>query len=308
MHAIRLTNTVFEGENAVYVLDGDGPLTLIDAGVATENGRSQLRAGLADAGHEVADVEQVLLTHWHHDHSGLAGWLQAERGATVRIHAADAPLFEPGGFERFSADREDSFREWGMPAAEREGLREFFAGFTSLVGEPVDVTPIEEGDRLRAGDRDLEVWHLPGHAAGLVGFVDDERNEAFVGDAILPRYTPNVGGADVRVEDPLGTYLETLARLESAGLARAYPGHRDPIDDPAGRAREIIAHHEERTERVRAVLEREGQATAWEVSAALFGDLEGIHVMHGPGEAFAHLDHLRRRGVVERDGRRYALR
>ena len=50
-----------------------------------------------------------------------------------------------------------------------------------------------------------------------------------------------------------------------------------------------------------------GPSTPWEVSAALFGDLHGIHVLHGPGEAYAHLDHLAGAGVVERDGTRYAL-
>ncbi|MFC6772029.1 MBL fold metallo-hydrolase, partial [Halorubrum pallidum] len=48
-------------------------------------------------------------------------------------------------------------------------------------------------------------------------------------------------------------------------------------------------------------------ATPWEVSAELFGALSGIHVLHGPGEAYAHLDHLAAAGVAEHDGRRYRL-
>jgi hypothetical protein len=43
------------------------------------------------------------------------------------------------------------------------------------------------------------------------------------------------------------------------------------------------------------------------VSAALFGDLDEIHILHGPGEAYAHLAHLAAAGVVERRGRQYAL-
>jgi len=55
------------------------------------------------------------------------------------------------------------------------------------------------------------------------------------------------------------------------------------------------------------VLADEGPATAWEVSAALFGDLSEIHVLHGPGEAFAHLDHLADAGIIEPDGTAYRL-
>jgi hypothetical protein len=35
--------------------------------------------------------------------------------------------------------------------------------------------------------------------------------------------------------------------------------------------------------------------------------LKEIHILHGPGEAWAHLDHLAHAGVVERDGHRYRL-
>jgi hypothetical protein len=52
---------------------------------------------------------------------------------------------------------------------------------------------------------------------------------------------------------------------------------------------------------------RAGAATPWTVSAELFGDLHAIHILHGPGEAFAHLDHLRDAGVVAKSGREYEL-
>ncbi|NIS34090.1 MAG: MBL fold metallo-hydrolase, partial [Actinobacteria bacterium] len=60
--------------------------------------------------------------------------------------------------------------------------------------------------------------------------------------------------------------------------------------DPAGRARTILEHHRDRTRRVIDALDERGPTDAWGVSEALFGDLEGVHIMHGPGEAWAHLD------------------
>ena len=51
----------------------------------------------------------------------------------------------------------------------------------------------------------------------------------------------------------------------------------------------------------------DGPATPWAVSADLFGSLSAIHILHGPGEAFAHLEHLRDAGVVARDGRTFEL-
>jgi glyoxylase-like metal-dependent hydrolase (beta-lactamase superfamily II) len=312
---IRLGNTVFEGRNNAYLLDGDTP-TLIDTGVSTPDVHAELVDGLAEAGVALPDLDRILLTHWHADHSGLAGELAAESGATVFAHEADVPLVA-GDDEAFSAlwDRRDRrFEEWGIPPHKREELETFRTEFAGATGESVAVEPLTDGDRVAAGDGELSVLHLPGHAAGLVAYETVSADgsptdpaEAFVGDAILPQYTPNVGGADLRVDRPLEQYVDSLDRLAARGLDRAWPGHRDPIDDPAGRAGEIRTHHVDRTRRVIEALREGGPADTWTVSARLFGDLEEIHILHGPGEAFAHLDHLERHGVVERDGTEYHL-
>ena len=315
MKRIRLTNTVFEGLNDVYVLDGDADagggdeLVLVDTGVALPEVRAELADGLSALGYDLADVDRVLLTHWHYDHAGLAGALRRASGATVHVHEADAPLVA-GDEDAVRAVRErqrDLFAEWGMPEATRAELVDFLAAHDDLAGEPCEVEAFGDGDGFDVNGRTLEAVHLPGHAAGLTAFHDPGADESFVGDAILPKYTPNVGGADVRVEDPLGSYVDSLLRLIDRDPGLAWPGHRDRIDDPAGRAATVLRHHVERTGNVVDALREVGPSTPWEVSAALFGDLHGIHVLHGPGEAYAHLDHLARHGAVERDGDEYAL-
>lgn len=331
MKRIQLGNTVFEGANDVYLLDGD-TTALVDTGVALPDVREDLEAGLAEYGVAFGDVDEIVLTHWHPDHAGLAGEIQAESDAEVYVHEADAPLVD-GTETPLTADRDlqrETFERWGLPAADRERLTDFFESVSaSLSGRPADVTTLVDGDVIEVGEVSLEAIHLPGHTAGLTGFAFDPRKapghgavaggetaagsgptdpeELFSGDALLPKYTPNVGGADVRVDEPLAAYGRSLARIVDRDFDAAHPGHRDRIDDPSYRAAEILDHHRHRTRRVLDVLADGGPATAWEVSAELFGDLVEIHVLHGPGEAFAHLDHLADAGVVERDGIDYRL-
>ncbi|WP_247002647.1 MBL fold metallo-hydrolase [Halosolutus gelatinilyticus] len=310
MERIPLSNAAFEGDNNAYLFSDGEETVLIDTGDWTATTREQLEAAFAERRFAFADVDRIFLTHWHHDHAGLAGEIQAESGAEVHVHERDAPLV--AGDEDAWADlrelHESYFERWGIPEDGRAILRERQVDAEATGALPT-VTPIEDGETFSVAGHDLRVVHAPGHAAGLCIFETelDGQSAAFTGDALLPVYTPNVGGADVRVDNPLVKYLRTLQGIVDADYRRAWPGHRDPIDDPADRAAYIIDHHEERAYRVLAALDRLGPCDTWTVSADLFGDLDGIHILHGPGESYAHLEHLERAGTVVREGDEYRL-
>lgn len=306
MERISLSNSAFEGDNNAYLFADGEETVLIDTGDWMDSTRQQLETSLDGYGVGFEDVDRIFLTHWHPDHTGLAGEIQAAGGAEVHVHAADAPLVE--GDEDAWAELHDIqagyFDRWGMPESKQAVLEQRMAG-PGTTGETPEVTPFEDGDVFSFDGHELTVVHTSGHAAGLCIFETDLHGgrEVFSGDALLPVYTPNVGGADVRVDQPLEKYLRALRGIADADYQRAWPGHRDPIDDPRGRAETIIHHHEERSYRVLDALSRHGPCDTWTVSDDLFGELEEIHILHGPGESYAHLEHLEREGtVVQNDG------
>lgn len=310
MERIPLSNYTFEGNNNAYLFT-DGPETvLVDTGDRMEGTREQLEAELEKRGTSIADVDRIFLTHWHGDHCGLAGPIQRESDATVYVHEADADLVagDPDAWNDLKSKQEAYFDTWSIPDDEQEILREILESVAWKEDAP-EVTTIEDGDSFSFNGRRLDVVHAPGHSAGLCLFetdVDGSR-EVLTGDALLPQYTPNVGGADIRVERPLEQYLRTLRNIAEAEYDLAWPGHRDPIEDPTTRAEFIIYHHEERSYRVLDALRRLGPCNTWTVSDDLFGDLEDIHILHGPGESYAHLEHLEREGSIVREGNEYRL-
>ena len=70
---------MFEGELNLYVIAGD-PLTLVDTGIGTPEALVALEKGLWSHGLSIDDVRQVVLTHKHADHIGLAGDIRERSG------------------------------------------------------------------------------------------------------------------------------------------------------------------------------------------------------------------------------------
>lgn len=312
VHRITLENPVFdmEGENNAYLIDRDA-IALVDVGVATDATREQLERGLATHGLGPADVDHLFLTHWHPDHAGLAGAIQAAGGAQVHVHRADAPVVErsEAAFGDLEGARKRTFRAWGLPDEVRHRIDSRLGsdrgprGYGE--GDPPTVTPVADGDTVSLGSIELEAVHTPGHTAGETCYVLDRggRTDVFTGDALLPDYTANVGGADPRTEGALAAHLESLSTLTNPRFDHGWPGHGEPMSAPAERARAVLGHHHDRAASLLGLLSE--PTTVWEAARSLFGDLAEVHLMLGLGETHAHLEYLRDVGLVERPEDRY---
>lgn len=279
-----------EGANSAYLLPERG--VVVDPGPPGDEPWSALREGVRAAGCALDAVDHVVVTHWHADHTGLAPRLARAADAMVHMHARDAPLlasYEQARAERLERDAA-ALRRWGVPESTVEAVIE--GDTPSPVPAETRVESHADGDEVAGG----RLLHTPGHTAGHAALAFDDH--LFVGDCLLPTYTPNVGGSDTRLANPLGAYLESVTRLERhVGEREFHPGHGDALALP-NRIDRIRAHHEERTRRVSERVATRERATPWDVAGDLFGDLAGLHVKFGAGEAAAHLASLHEAGYV----------
>ena len=167
-----------------YILEDEttGKAAVIDPG--DEAGR--IRRVLEE---EKVEVEYILLTHGHYDHTGGVPELhRALPGAKIYIHRADA---NGAGSQLFPL------------AGQVEGLLYY-----------------DDGDKLTLGSLTIEVLHTPGHSRG--GVTLKVGDVLFCGDTLF-------AGSMGRTDLAGGSYEEIMASLKRLGeLEGDYhvcPGH-----------------------------------------------------------------------------------
>ena len=76
-----------QGVTNFYLIGESGKYTVVDAG--TPGDWAYFASSLGGLGAKLADVDAVLLTHAHPDHTGFAERARSEASAQVWIHRAD---------------------------------------------------------------------------------------------------------------------------------------------------------------------------------------------------------------------------
>jgi len=293
--------------NAYLLMNGEP--AIIDPGMLTRRSITSLLDGLRGASTRLCEISKILLTHFHVDHATMAVLISEASGAEILVGEHDYRMLGPGvrGFIEEAAER---FRENGVPEDEIRLILEHHPAlrFEDVYRrmEHLPIRPVGDGERIRLGGRVLVAEWAPGHTPGSMIYRSEDERLAYVGDTLLPGITPHVTYHKPET-DPLGDYLRTLERITMWKGTVAYPGHRDPIRDPAARAREIIAHHQERLEEVLRLIREEprtgyqvARQIRWRTRYSSWQEYPPAERFFALGEALAHLRHLEVKGLAER--------
>jgi glyoxylase-like metal-dependent hydrolase (beta-lactamase superfamily II) len=287
-----------------YLVEGAHGWSLVDAGLHTVEAEQALRAGLADAGIGLEDLQRVFVTHLHPDHMGMAGTLESA-GAEVLMHTpeiAAARRTWSKGHEAIDATY-DWFVRHGMPRDIDEGMRQAWIAMGERVDDLKHVGGVDDGGAVDLGGRQTQLRWTPGHTDYHAVLVDQRDGVLFAGDHVLPRITSNIGLYPFSRDDPLGDFLGALAGLRDLKVKVVLPAHGDPFDDLAGRIEELLAHHAARLDATIAALGTK-ERNAYAIARTLFPVLRSAHEERfALAETLAHLRHLERLGRLrEIDG------
>jgi len=217
----RLTNGVAN----FYLIEEAGKLVLVDAG-APKDWALFTRAALT-LGKVVGDLDAVLLTHAHTDHTGFAEKARATTGARVWIHERDVQMARTGKVgPRDGKQSAYLLRGAFWRTVFVLGMR----GGTKII--PVrEVSGFGDGEVLDVPGSP-RVVHAPGHTGGSAAILLEDRGILFTGDVLCTHnaYTGRVGPqimpSGLNADTPQA--LASLANLTGIKADVLLPGHGEP--------------------------------------------------------------------------------
>ena len=220
-----------------YLLEDGGRVVVVDGGLPAF--RPQLERGLAVLGKATSDVEAIVLTHGHADHTGVVEPLRRELSVPVHVHKEDEQLTTTG---KSFGKKEAALSPYLRHAHAWKLLAHFASSGRS---KPVQaVQTFDDGAELPGG---LRAIHTGDHTAGHVVLLHEGKKTLFVGDLLATR-NPLTGGRGPELMPRAfnlssATMLDSLSKIESLDVDAMLFGHGDPwthgADAAVKRAREI---------------------------------------------------------------------
>ncbi|MFQ5534918.1 MAG: MBL fold metallo-hydrolase [Sphingomonadales bacterium] len=285
--------------------DGDG-WVIIDTGLRSDKIRQHWKRIISEHMGE-RPVSRIIITHYHPDHIGLAGWL-AERfdaplwmSRTDYLYCQTLLLSQPDGPPEQAVDfyRRAGFGEKALDAFRSSGYSAFADGVGPL---PAWFHALQDGDVIEIGGRNWHISTKRGHSPEHICLYCPELGLLISGDQILPRISTNISVFPLEPEaNPLKEWLASLRGMfELPGDVLVLPSHNEPFYGLHERLNELLEHHDQRLSAVRQAC-GEGPKTVKDLYSVLFGRrIMGFEHMFAAGESLAHLNHLVDQGAIEK--------
>jgi glyoxylase-like metal-dependent hydrolase (beta-lactamase superfamily II) len=288
----------------IYLIENDGGWTALDSGLGDDACKKAWQAALAGP-LKGQGLKSLIVSHFHPDHVGLAGWLCERYGLELTMPRPEylhslVLQCAPANYG------EDVFR----PFYQRHGLS---AEATEIVlsrgheylkrttGVPASYHRIKHGDTLAVGARSFQVLTGGGHALEQAMLYRPEERLFLAADQVIARISPNVSVHPMEPDlDALGIYLTSLKAIRTsvAPDVLVLPGHGLPFHGLHDRVEELLTHHALRCGEI-AVGCRKAPLSVAEIVPVLFTRPLAAHQTgFAFGEVLAHVNHMLGRGEL----------
>lgn len=295
------TQSGLKSFNFYLVQKGDS-LTLIDAGIDTEECWTSLNQTLNEQGFSVSDLTQVLVTHNHHDHVGLINRIAALKD--LPIYAHPEAIYRLKRDKEFFSMRVDFFdqlyEEMGCGEAGKLQVQRLRDAVAKNKDNAIhsEIIPLLD----TSGVSGWQVMETPGHSPDHVVFFDKKRRWLFAGDHLLQHISSNAmiepdrhGGRGTSLLD----YAQSLHQCSQLDLEILFTGHGDFIYDYKDLIASRLQRMKEKAEKFLRIIEK-GTSTASDLAQLCYRHKYQSEFALVMSEIIGHLDYLEANNKVHK--------
>lgn len=201
---MKITSEIFQiggsgytsyNDAAIYLIRFGDHAAIVDAGCGGHE--AQLEENIRSCGTDPEQIEYLLLTHCHFDHTGGAKAIRDRFECEIVCHELDANFLEYGDNVVTAASWYGSRITAFRPDRKLSGSKE----------------------RIRLGDRSIEAIHIPGHSPGSVAYLTES-------EGLRVLFGQDVHGPlDASLLSDKADYMQSLERLISLNADILCEGH-----------------------------------------------------------------------------------
>jgi glyoxylase-like metal-dependent hydrolase (beta-lactamase superfamily II) len=293
--------------------DGIPGFTIVDCGLSNDATREAWEKVFAThLGGK--PVHRLIVTHYHPDHAGNAGWLVRRFGCDLWMTqgeylTAHAVMDNAAGYSPEAAVA--LYKANGLDSSHDDGLAKrghFYR--KSVLPLPTHYRRMLDGETLTISRRKWKVLVGNGHAPEHASLYCEALGVCISGDMLLPKISTNVSVWSVDPNgDPLEQFLASIRAYRTLPAdTLILPSHGLPFRGAHARVAALEQHHADRlVELEDALANAKKPLTAFDVLETLFRrKLDTHQTTFAMGEAIAHMHYLlnagRARRVVGDDG------
>lgn len=290
--------------NIYLIDDGDG-WAVLDTGVGNSAIQEIWQRLIAtDIGRPLT---RLIVTHFHPDHIGMAGWLAEQFHLPIYMSETEYLLSQNIHLDPSALDA-DHYRQFylrhGLSAEITQRVVTQGHAYLKLVtGLPSTFERLVMDDRLLIGRREFQVLTGGGHSPEQLVLYCEADRIFFLADQVLSKISPNVSVTAIDPNgDPLNLYLRSLDMLAALvpDDALALPGHGLPFRHVPSRIKELMTHHEVRCDQIREACREAPQSVSELVPLLFHRPLDPQQTSFAFSEVLAHVNYMLRKKALDR--------
>ena len=289
-------------ETYSYLLIGENGNILVDAGWRSQESLNNLKENMLKIGSKIESIKEVIITHLHVDHYGLAQEIKEISGANIIVHKKEIESINTLKSKEYRKDLNKS----GLNEIDIKQSIKMIDLMEKDIPRNFDEI-LQVNEEIKTKNNLFEIILTPGHTPGHICLYDKKKKIMISGDHILNNSTPNIPYYPIEENyNPLNDYLESLKSISKLEIKKMLPAHNETFSNVQNRIEQIIKHHSERLEDVINALDYESkniQEIAIEISwtKRKWNNLDSINKFFAILETISHLEFLRLNNKIQKD-------